>query len=73
MEQVNILIFRTSIRKKQDIRRMAIILDNHPLVRDWNVDFDDWEKILRIESSGLEALKVSEALRDVDIWAVELE
>ena len=53
-----ILIFRTSITRKCD---------------KWNVDFEDWEKILRIECSGITALEISEVLRNNHIFTSELE
>ena len=39
----------------------------------WNVDFEDWEKILRIECSGITALEISEVLRNNHIFTSELE
>ena len=53
-----ILIFRTSITRKCDIKR---------------IDFEDWEKILRIECSGITALEISEVLRNNHIFTSELE
>ena len=58
-----ILIFRTSITRKCDIKR----------IDKWNVDFEDWEKILRIECSGITALEISEVLRNNHIFTSELE
>ena len=53
----NILIFRTSIEK----------------IHVWNVDFEDWEKILRIECQGITPTDISDALSTIDICATELE
>ena len=59
MEKENkILIFRTSITQRRD---------------KWNVDFEDWEKILRIECRDISALEISEVLRNNHIFATELE
>ena len=58
-----ILIFRTSITKRRDIK----------LIGRWNVDFEDWEKVLRIECSNITALEISETLRNSHIFATELE
>ena len=50
MEKENkILIFRTSITKRCDIKRIGKLLAEFPQIDKWNVDFEDWEKILRIE------------------------
>ena len=41
-----ILIFRTSITRKCDIKRIEKLLAQYPQIDKWNVDFEDWEKIL---------------------------
>ena len=52
MEKENkILIFRTSITKRCDIKRIGKLLAEFPQIDKWNVDFEDWEKILRIGST----------------------
>lgn len=68
-----ILIFRTSISKRCDIQRIGKLLERFPQINKWNVDFEDWEKILRIECSGITALEISETLRENNIMAKELE
>ena len=73
MEKENkILIFRTSITKRCDIKRIGKLLAEFPQIDKWNVDFEDWEKILRIECSGITALEISEILRNNHIFASEL-
>ncbi|WP_294546293.1 hypothetical protein [uncultured Bacteroides sp.] len=69
----NILIFRTSITKRSDVKRIGKLLAQYPQINKWNVDFEDWEKILRIECSGITALEISETLRNNHIFATELE
>ena len=44
-----ILIFRTSVTKRRDIKLIGSLLARFPQISKWNVDFEDWEKILRIE------------------------
>ena len=74
MEKENkILIFRTSITRKCDIKRIEKLLAQYPQIDKWNVDFEDWEKILRIECSGITALEISEVLRNNHIFTSELE
>ena len=68
-----ILIFRTSITKKGDVKRIGKLLAQYPQINKWNVDFEDWEKILRIECSGVTALEISETLRNNHIFATELK
>jgi hypothetical protein len=73
MEQTNILVFRTSIRKKQEIRRIATILNTYPQIKQWNLDFEDWEKVLKIECVAMDPEEISKALRTVNVWISELE
>ncbi len=58
-----ILIFRTSISKKQDIKGINKVLSAWSDIEKWNVDFEDWEKILRIECNGISVSEITEALR----------
>lgn len=65
MEKENkILIFRTSITQRRDIKRIGELLAEFPQIDKWNVDFEDWEKILRIECRDISALEISEVLRN---------
>ena len=74
MEKENkILIFRTSITQRRDIKRIGELLAEFPQIDKWNVDFEDWEKILRIECRDISALEISEVLRNNHIFATELE
>ena len=74
MEKENkILIFRTSITQRRDIKRIGELLAEFPQIDKWNVDFEDWEKILRIACSGITALEISEVLRNNHIFVSELE
>ena len=52
---MQILIFRTSISTRSDLKRLRELLSRYPQVEKWNVDLEDWEKILRIECNGLTA------------------
>ena len=72
MEKENkILIFRTSITQRRDIKRIGELLAEFPQIDKWNVDFEDWEKILRIECRDISALEISEVLRNNHIFATE--
>ncbi len=68
-----ILIFRTSISKRQDIKRIGKVLNGCNGVEKWSVDFEDWEKILRVECNKLSAADIPLMLREINIFAVELE
>lgn len=42
-----ILIFRTSITKRRDIKLIGSLLAKFPQITRWNVDFEDWEKVFK--------------------------
>lgn len=47
---VNVLVFRTSIRYKKDLKIVGPILSKCTFINHWNIDLDDCDKILRVES-----------------------
>ena len=69
----NILIFRTSIEKRREIKKIEKLFTQYPQIQLWNVDFEDWEKILRIECQGITPTDILDALNTIDICATELE
>ncbi|WP_221659928.1 hypothetical protein [Bacteroides salyersiae] len=68
-----LFIFRTSVSKKTDLKRIGNVLNKCSQISHWNVDFEDWEKILRIECNGLTARNIVRMLRIIDIYAEELK
>lgn len=73
MSTDEILIFRTSITKTQDIERIEALFAQNPCIHKWSVDFEDWERVLRIESQGMTAARIIDVLRTIGIVASELE
>ena len=71
--QEQILIFGTSIVEKQGIEKIKMLFTQYPQIHKWNVDFEDWEKVLRVESQGITVANVIEALQTIGIIASELE
>ena len=69
----DILIFRTSITTEQEIEKIKKLFAQHSQIHKWNVDFEDWEKILRIESNGIMASGIMNMLQTIDIYISELE
>ena len=61
-----ILIFRTSVKNVRDFTLC-------PQIYKWNVDMENWEKVLRIECQGITPTEISKALRAINIYAQELE
>lgn len=47
----HILVFKTNIASAQDVLTIAPSLDADPTIEKWNIDHDDADHILRIEST----------------------
>ncbi|MFT0573943.1 hypothetical protein [Bacteroides thetaiotaomicron] len=73
MSSDDILIFSTSITKKQDIKQMETLFAQYPQIYKWSMDFEDWEKVLRIESQDITADNIIDALGTIGIIASELK
>lgn len=48
---MNLLIFKTNLENKSMVSSIKPLFNNHSLVTDWNVDLEDTDKILRVETS----------------------
>lgn len=73
MKDQEILIFRTSIATMDHIGQIEILFAQYPYIQKWSVDFEDWEKVLRIESIEITADEIIKLLQTIDIIASELE
>jgi len=67
------LVFRTSLNDKDDVERVSGILNSLKGITDWHVDLDDWEKVLRIESEGVPAANIIDALQIAGVSIEELQ
>jgi hypothetical protein len=69
----SMLIFRTSINGKKDVKRAVSVLSSYSQINRWSVDLEDWEKVLRIECTGISTNEISKALAEIGIYIKELE
>ncbi len=67
-----ILIFCTSVSRRSDVKQIDRIFRECPQISRWNIDLEDWEKVLRIECDGISADKIITLLRKINISAREL-
>ena len=67
-----ILVFRTNIRFKKDLRQVSPVLDKEPGIRRWNVDREDTDKVLRIESLHLQPEEVIHLITRAGYFCEEL-
>ena len=68
-----ILIFRTNINTFDQLKKVDTILSGQTAIRKWNIDLDDCDKVLRIETSILQIENVIDFLKPHDIFCEELE
>jgi hypothetical protein len=47
---MHILIFKTNIETDDAHREVSALLSSHQFILDWNIDKEDVDKVLRIES-----------------------
>lgn len=46
----NLYLFRTDIKTKKSVKSIRTIFDNHPGIRNWSVDTEDIDNVLRVEA-----------------------
>ena len=49
---MNLLIFRTDVKTKNKVNVVKTIFNNHPIIKNWSIDTEDIDKVLRIEVAG---------------------
>lgn len=47
---INLFIFRTDIKTKKKVKIVKPIFNNHRAITNWNIDIEDIDNILRIET-----------------------
>ena len=68
----SILVFKTNINRKKDVRRIAPILNEFIGITNWNVATDDIDKVLRIQTQVLEAQDIIRLLNQAGYFCQEL-
>lgn len=71
-QKINCLVFRTSLKNKEEVNSIAGILNDTATIREWSVDLEDWEKVLRIECANIPPEKIIKLLHQEGIEAEEM-
>lgn len=69
---VYILLFKTNIRFKKDIKVAAEILSKRYSVLAWNIDKTDIDRVLRIESASDNSTEIILMIRQAGYYCEEL-
>ena len=70
-ERIIISVYKTNI-SPQDVNRLKEVLDNFTKISKWNIDLEDWENILRIESQFSIEKQIIIMLNNINIVCIEL-
>lgn len=69
---MQVLVFKTNLRFKKDLRQVSPVLNNEPGILKWNVDLADVDKVLRIETTRLTEQDVITLVTDAGYCCVAL-
>jgi hypothetical protein len=67
-----ILIFKTNLERSADVEKAGALLDSNPLILRWNVDCQDVDHVLRIESDHLDAAHIIDIITNAGYACEEL-
>ncbi len=68
----NILIFGTNIKTENDKQIISKLLNTNPEIEQWNIDLEDIDSVLRIESQTLNAAQIIKIITEQDFKCSEL-
>jgi len=69
---MEVLVFKTNLRFKKQINAVTPHINNLQGIARWNVDLDDTDKVLRIESVDLCPRDVESTLQQAGYFCEEL-
>ena len=68
----DILIFKTNIRDEYDVEKIALLMTEDPRIKKWNIDLQDIDKVLRIESQQVQEQEIIARIRKAGYYCEEL-
>jgi hypothetical protein len=68
----DILIFKTNIESERDLEKIAPLLNAESKIKRWNVDRQDTDHVLRIESEQLDRIKIIQSVEHAGFFCEEL-
>lgn len=71
---INIHIFKTNIETELDMNSIQFLLDSNPKIIQWSIDFEDIDRVLRIEASKyLSEKDIIDMIKSKGFYIEELE
>lgn len=68
----NVLVFKTNLRFKKDIERVKHLLEKLTNIEHWNIDRDDIDKVLRVQSSTVCSEQIVDIIKSAGYACEEL-
>lgn len=68
-----ILVFKTNLSSNRHIQKVRTPLNQHALIRDWNVDLHDCDNVLRVVTENIPAGEVENIIFAAGYFCKELE
>jgi len=69
---ITVLVFKTNLQFKKDVNRLSPVLCNVSDIIRWNVDREDIDKVLRIETRVLTAREIIHLVNKAGYFCEEL-
>lgn len=73
IETITVMVFRTNIMFKKDLKNIRPLLNDEKSISSWNVDFDDPERILRLETIGSDSKTIINLINEAGFFCEELQ
>jgi hypothetical protein len=71
-QPVQVLVFKTSLRFKKDVRQIEPLMNAQPGIMCWNVDREDIDHVLRIETMHLHPQDIIRLMNQAGYFCEEL-
>ena len=69
---LDILVFKTNVRSRRRVNDLASHLEKLEGILKWNVDLQDVDKVLRVESASVSARAIEHKLQQAGYFCEEL-
>lgn len=69
----HILIFKTNIEHELDLFQLEDLFKNIPSITNWNVDREDVDKVLRVESLNNKVTEIISSIKNLGYLCEELK
>ncbi|HQW84078.1 MAG TPA: copper chaperone [Ferruginibacter sp.] len=70
---MEILVFKTNLNNTSHINKVKPALNRHPFIKDWNVDLQDCDKILRVVTDNIASNEIEKIILNTGYECKELK